>query len=54
MTEAVNIGRNIRLKGIPRDFNAINSLPAFRVDIPSMVESSDDIGIVIATTSGRR
>ena len=52
--EAKSIGRRILLNGIPRDFSAISSLPPLRVDIPSRVDSRDDIGTVIITTSGRR
>ena len=52
MIDAIRIGRNILLKGIPRDFSAISSLPPFSVDMPSSVDNSDDIGTVIITTSG--
>ena len=50
--DAASMGRKILLNGIPSDFSAISSLPPFRVDIPSSVDNSDDIGTVRITTSG--
>jgi len=51
-SEAKIIGRKIRLKGTPKDFKAINSLPDAKVDMPNKDESSDDIGSVKIITSG--
>ena len=53
-SDATTMGRSTRENGMPRDFRAISSLPAARPVIPRRALSSEDMGKVMATTSGRR